>query len=193
MDAKVIDGAVIIHMLNQIVAEHGKRKCIVGLHKDGEYFLDIDPKSFEVVLLWLRHRRLVIPSSVDQEAVAVLADFLCLEELRAMVQSPPKPIPSPLDKTLSKLVMVKLCQQGEPISLQLLEPGGQWVCTNQLSGTTAIPYFKLGPVLEDSRGSKADIRLRGSDMVIGLETSLIPRLCLTQGSDNNIWANRWEG
>ena len=145
----------------------------------------------QVVLTWLRHRELVLPSSVSVEGVAVMADFLCLEELLALVKPPSKPPPSPLDSTLSRLTMVKLCQQGEPISEQLLEPGWKWVCTNKISQSHHVPYFKLGPLLEDSHGSRADIRLRGSDLVLGMDTSLGPRLCLTAGSDRNIWANRF--
>ena len=177
--------------------------------KDGEFFLDLDPKCFEVllepvssqaqanriftqvVLTWLRHRQLVLPSTVSQEGVAVLADFLCLEELLALVKPPPKPPPSPLDSTLSRLSMVKLCEQGEPISHQLLDPGWRWVCTNKTSGSLAVPYFKLGPLLEDNHGSRTDIRLRGSDLILGMDTSLGPKLCLTSGSDSNIWANRY--
>ena len=74
-------------------------------------------------MTWLRHRQLVLPPTVSQEGVAVIADFLCLEELLVMVKPPPKPPPSPLDSTLSRLSMVKLCEQGEPISHQLLDPG----------------------------------------------------------------------
>ena len=133
----------------------------------------------------------MLPPTVSQEGVAVLADFLCLEELLVMVKPPPKPPPSPLDSTLSRLSMVKLCEQGEPISHQLLDPGWRWVCTNKTSGSLAVPYFKLGPLLEDSHGSRTDIRLRGSDLILGMDTSLGPRLCLTSGSDSNIWANRY--
>ena len=133
----------------------------------------------------------MVPPSVTLAGVAVVADFLCLEELLSLVKPPPKPPPSPLDSTLSRLAMMKLCQLGERISEQLLEPGWKWVCTNKISGSLAVPYFKLGPLLEDSHGSRADIRLRGSDLVLGLDTSLGPRLCLTPGSDGNIWANRF--
>ena len=51
--------------------------------------------------------------------------------------------------------------------------------------------MKLGPLLEDDHDSRTDIRLRSRDCVLGIDTSFGAKLCLTQGNDTNIWANRF--
>merc|ERR1712059_102132 len=42
---------------------------------NGSYTLDIDPNCFEVILNWLRHRRLMIPSTITLDSVLVVAEF----------------------------------------------------------------------------------------------------------------------
>ena len=150
----------------------------------------LDP-SPQVVLTWLRHRTLVIPPDLPQEAVALLADCYCLSSLLAMVRPPPSPRPMPIDSTLSSLNMLQLCPHGGPFSQQVPDKGGKWVCTNRLHDTLSIPYFKLGPLLGDRQPSQTDLQLRVTDLVVCLDTTLQPKLCLTQGNDPNIWANRF--
>ena len=155
----------------------------------------------KVILQWLRHRRLVLPPSLPPESVSLVADCYCLAPLLALLAPPPIPPSSPLDSTLSRLLLVRLCDQGQQLADQIPDStGGKWVCTS-CPGTRSpvtgevvpgpVPYLKLGPLLEDDHDSRTDIRLRSRDCVLGIDTSFGAKLCLTQGNDTNIWANRF--
>jgi superfamily II DNA/RNA helicase len=51
----------------------------------GAYFLDHAPDYFEAVLEWCRHRRLIVPDSVDLNGLEASADFFGLLEMKIEV------------------------------------------------------------------------------------------------------------
>ena len=55
--------------------------------EDGVYFLDADPDCFNVILNWLRHRKVMVNPGIDINNVREVADFFGLVELCQMINT----------------------------------------------------------------------------------------------------------
>ena len=48
---------------------------------EGAYFIDANPEVFQVILDYLRYKTLIVPPSIPQQCIVVLARYFGLESL----------------------------------------------------------------------------------------------------------------
>jgi len=65
-----------------------------ALSPEGNYRIDCDPDIFAVILNWLRHGQVLLPTNMTQEAVRVVAEYFGLNPLVEILNPPPSIPPS---------------------------------------------------------------------------------------------------
>jgi len=100
---------------------------------DGSYTLDIDPNCFEVILNWLRHRQLMIPSTITLDSVIVVAEFYGLYDMVEQLKQAQAP---PVLTGESFVLEVKLQSHTGPPDWTW-EHGRRWIST-QVSGLCVL-------------------------------------------------------
>ena len=97
-------------------------------HVDGDYFIDADPKIFDVILHFLRYKSVVIPPNVPVQAVVDQAMFFGLNGMMEEMSKPSVKKPNSRIKinvsgkiyeigreTLTKKIQGKMCKVGRMV------------------------------------------------------------------------------